>query len=1172
MESMKSRILKKLIFSFFLFLLFSFNNTVKSDEILSYEDFNYLFDTAINKKQYGAALELATDYKLYNPSFEYFIDYYFTSKVYLESKDYQNFFNLCKIYIVYSNNSSNRLSFSKKLSDFVYFDKNLIEPNLFLEISNFINSDLTQFLISEISIQDKSYIDEYYYDDLFNTVINILEFNINTELNSNLILANEAFNIYVDEKVNQDDPYIMITSSSFFDMYLKLLYKSKDINKINLVFNYQLNNFFKYKDKNKYFPSYALSRTLIPYHNFLLSNNLSLEKFDSDMLNIENHFYKFLNINDFIYDLSIVLKDSKYLDRFDYYINLVNKNFSNINKLEVDEKFFIYDVYFFTKATTQIDKLTKADYEILSSVINYGLEKKLVDEVVNKIPFYVYAYSYHKYLNYDDIKNYYNFLITSFEFPNKEDQSLFDAQILISLAQLENYSSNIDNYFEILNKLSDSISYLKTTKYSQHEVLSNYEELILNNFNFFEDANIVEKMLLEKIENIPDDNSYNSEMLKYVYYSDLLKLFTNEKNFPKAQFYFDIISKSSFINTSLGEWFFLISKSNFYVGFEMVQEMEELFEDIEVNKIIDKNLINYNPSMDELLMTLNILELSKKFKDLNYQMSDRFYKINNLVKTSLLNENSSGSLITYYYFNSFENLIKAADLDDEDKIKEIIFLVNEDISSIIKIFDELFINHDFNFDSMDVSYYKKWSSFIDVLTLFDPPFFNYIPESIALTDSTIKLLEIKYKNEFYKTLVLNKSDEMIENLYNRNLFYADIKKDNNPVYKKKLTSNIINKTLLSGVKNNEAYVYLNNIEGKIFVTIKTTNLNLMLKSKNSDQLIKNIEKVRSSKFFYDSIYNNKFDYQLSNQIFNDLFPNYDVFKENFPDIDTLIFVKDTFFNDLPLNILISDLNNINSNDLTQQSKVRWLFQDYNLINLANPYFQLTEYKNPINSYVAFSVSSYGESNKLLSQLFRSNSNLTIDFNELDDLPYAIKEVNDSSNIFQNEKIIFKNSEASEDNFKKLKINTNLLHFATHAISGNNKIPSSIILSPPSKKNLSNDGILTPFEIVNSDVQSDIVILSACSTAFTRNNLQNGIEGLVQAFFINKTRAILTTIFPIEDKFTSNFVPKLLKNFKDIDYSSLSLAHNQTLLDYINSQNYVNPLLWSSFEFIHKDIY
>ena len=106
--------------------------------------------------------------------------------------------------------------------------------------------------------------------------------------------------------------------------------------------------------------------------------------------------------------------------------------------------------------------------------------------------------------------------------------------------------------------------------------------------------------------------------------------------------------------------------------------------------------------------------------------------------------------------------------------------------------------------------------------------------------------------------------------------------------------------------------------------------------------------------------------------------------------------------------------------------------------------------------------------------------------KLSELPETRDELNFIAEIFKNNSKLYLGNEFTEDKIKSIDFSKyKFISFATHAVIANqieNIGEPGLILTPPVKANKDNDGILTVSEIERMNLNSDIVILSACNTA------------------------------------------------------------------------------------------
>jgi CHAT domain-containing protein len=135
----------------------------------------------------------------------------------------------------------------------------------------------------------------------------------------------------------------------------------------------------------------------------------------------------------------------------------------------------------------------------------------------------------------------------------------------------------------------------------------------------------------------------------------------------------------------------------------------------------------------------------------------------------------------------------------------------------------------------------------------------------------------------------------------------------------------------------------------------------------------------------------------------------------------------------------------------------------------------------------------------------------------------------------------------------------IVHFATHGVvSETYGGRSGLVLSPEPGE----DGLLQVSEVYGLGLRSDVVVLSACQTALGQEITGEGIVGLTRAFFYAGSRAVLATLWNLNDRFAADFVGRFYAELG----TGLSVedALRQTKLAYVNDPEYGHPFYWSAF--------
>ncbi len=136
---------------------------------------------------------------------------------------------------------------------------------------------------------------------------------------------------------------------------------------------------------------------------------------------------------------------------------------------------------------------------------------------------------------------------------------------------------------------------------------------------------------------------------------------------------------------------------------------------------------------------------------------------------------------------------------------------------------------------------------------------------------------------------------------------------------------------------------------------------------------------------------------------------------------------------------------------------------------------------------------------------------------------------------------FMKNGASEENFKSYDNSVvNLIHFATHAFLGKQRIfdDSGLLLSGANIEinsdsviqRFSNEGILRACEIENLHFNNlELVVLSACETGAGGSDLNYGVLGLPLAFHKAGAKKMIVSLKKVDDDLTQAFMIDFYRN-------------------------------------------
>lgn len=137
-----------------------------------------------------------------------------------------------------------------------------------------------------------------------------------------------------------------------------------------------------------------------------------------------------------------------------------------------------------------------------------------------------------------------------------------------------------------------------------------------------------------------------------------------------------------------------------------------------------------------------------------------------------------------------------------------------------------------------------------------------------------------------------------------------------------------------------------------------------------------------------------------------------------------------------------------------------------------------------------------------------------------------------------------------------------LHIATHAVIDEN-VPamSGIVFSLTSHQD---DGVLRMSDVFNLNLDSDLVVLSACETGLGKLVRGEGMIGLTRAFLYAGARRVAVSLWPVNDVATAKFMQGFYRAMAD--GMSPSRALQQAKLEMIRSDipSYGHPYFWAPF--------
>jgi CHAT domain-containing protein len=183
--------------------------------------------------------------------------------------------------------------------------------------------------------------------------------------------------------------------------------------------------------------------------------------------------------------------------------------------------------------------------------------------------------------------------------------------------------------------------------------------------------------------------------------------------------------------------------------------------------------------------------------------------------------------------------------------------------------------------------------------------------------------------------------------------------------------------------------------------------------------------------------------------------------------------------------------------------------------------------------------------------------------ELADLPASRDEVLAIGKISGHDPELLLGQRATESEFKSLPLaDFRVIHLAVHAAS-DPQYPDRSALVLGTDPKTKDDGLLQVREIARLPLRADLVTLSACETGVGTTEGEAGVVGLEQAFLVAGARAVVASLWNVEDRSTTTLMTAFYEHLAQHEDKALALAHaKQDILERYGDD--VAPYYWAGF--------
>ncbi|WP_422860554.1 CHAT domain-containing protein [Flagellimonas sp. S174] len=176
-----------------------------------------------------------------------------------------------------------------------------------------------------------------------------------------------------------------------------------------------------------------------------------------------------------------------------------------------------------------------------------------------------------------------------------------------------------------------------------------------------------------------------------------------------------------------------------------------------------------------------------------------------------------------------------------------------------------------------------------------------------------------------------------------------------------------------------------------------------------------------------------------------------------------------------------------------------------------------------------------------------------------ELMYSLREAQEIGNVFDVKSLV--HNQATRESFKA-SLDYKVIHLATHVdMDAEEPLNTKIIFS----KNGLQDRDVSLGEIYNSQILSEMVVLSACETGLGKREKGFGIKSLANGFFHAGAKSVVMSLWQVDDFSTSVLMKYFYENLKKGERKDVALQHAK--LDYLASIEddiLKHPYYWAGF--------
>jgi CHAT domain-containing protein/Tfp pilus assembly protein PilF len=199
--------------------------------------------------------------------------------------------------------------------------------------------------------------------------------------------------------------------------------------------------------------------------------------------------------------------------------------------------------------------------------------------------------------------------------------------------------------------------------------------------------------------------------------------------------------------------------------------------------------------------------------------------------------------------------------------------------------------------------------------------------------------------------------------------------------------------------------------------------------------------------------------------------------------------------------------------------------------------------------------------------------VSVDGKTVAPLPGALQEVENIAEVFEeNGKTgqTFLFDKASESQIKESLASKphRFLHVATHGfVNHGDPNRSGLLFYPDSTSQ--EDHVLYSAELYGLQLNTDMVVLSACETGLGNIVRGEGLLGLSRAFLYAGAENLMVSLWKVQDRATADLMVDFYRLYYANPEQGYSAALREAKLDMIATERYAHPYYWSPFVLLGK---